>query len=147
MEQIAELEARIARLEEQVAHVWRVGKVTGRDPAKATARVEVPDLRGGHLTYNLPILYPKTLKDQFYWLPDVGEHVVCLFAPTGAELGFVLGAFYSKADRPPTDNPDKYLIKFKDGAVMEYDRGAHDWQLTTPGTATIDAPGNLNLNP
>ena len=146
MEQFHDMEARLNRLEEQVAHVWRVGTVTGRDKDKGTARVEVPDLSGGFLSYDLPVLFQKTLKDQFYTMPDVGEQVVCIFAPTGAEQGFVIGAFYSDADQPPVADLDKTHITFKDGGIIEYDRKTGALLIDVPGDITLKG-ANIHLNP
>ena len=51
--------------------------VTNIDEKQATARVQFQD-SDGIPSYWLPVLQAKTLKDKFYILPDVGEHVVCL---------------------------------------------------------------------
>ncbi|HXN85804.1 MAG TPA: phage baseplate assembly protein V, partial [Candidatus Binataceae bacterium] len=87
------------------------------------------------LSYWLPVVVPKTQNDKAYWLPDVGEQVVCLMDDRD-EAGVVLGAIYSKVDSTPVQSADKYHLGFKDGTSMEYDRAAHVLALSfTDGTA------------
>ena len=84
---------------------------------------------------------PKTQNDKSYWIPDVGEQVVCLMDEYD-EAGAVLGAIYSSADIPPVQSADKYHISFKDGANMEYDRAAHALVVSLPSGATLNLSAN-----
>ena len=54
----------------------KFGIVTAINPLTAKARVEFAD--DNILSYWLPILQKKTLKDKFYSIVDVGEQVACL---------------------------------------------------------------------
>jgi hypothetical protein len=83
----------------------RVGTVTSVDPATATVRVQVRD-QDGLISHALPVIQRKTLKDKDFWLPDIGEHVACLFLPYGQEQGVCLGAIYSRIDTLPEDALD-----------------------------------------
>ncbi|WP_296663515.1 phage baseplate assembly protein V [Paraburkholderia sp.] len=87
------------------------------------ARVRLTDL-GNLRTMWLPIAYPKTQDDQCCWTYDNGEHVALLLDRRG-EDGVILGAIYSDVDRPPVTDPNKFVIRFKDGALLEYDRATH----------------------
>lgn len=113
-----------AAIQDALAQAIRVGEVVSTDPASATVRVKIHDA-DGLVTYPLRVLQHKTLHDQQYWMPDVNEHVMCLFLPYGAEQGFVLGAFYSAADTPPVSSQDKDHTVYKDGTWHEYDRDEH----------------------
>lgn len=120
---------RLEALEAVVMRMVRVGVVTSVAPGKGTVRVQLPDVHAGGaplLTRELPVRFDKTGQDKQYQMPDVGEHVVCLFLPTGQEEGCVIGAIYSEADTVPVADPDKRHISFQDGTWFEYDRSKHE---------------------
>ena len=138
---------RLARLEEVLAWLVRVGIVTGVDETRGTVRVQFGDA-DYLISYDLPVLFSKTHADKCIHMPDLGEHVTCIFLPNGQEEGFVLGAFYSKGDAVPVASRDKRHIKFKDGSWFEYDRAAHklsghvvggDAELIVDNTAKLTA--------
>jgi phage baseplate assembly protein V len=135
--------------------MFRVGLVKQQDLQTARVRVAFPD-RDQLLSYWLPLLFTKTQNDKSYWIPDVGEQVVCLMDEHD-EAGAVLGAIYSVVDPPPVESADKYHLSFKDGASIEYDRGAHALAVNLPSGATItlsaggasiavDAGGNIAVH-
>ena len=121
--------------------MYRVGIVKAQDAANARVRVTFPD-RDQMQSWWLPVVFAKAQNDKAYWIPDVGEQVVCTMDEYD-EDGAVLGAIYSSADRPPVTSADKLHWTFKDGAVFEYDRSAHSLQMSIPsgGTVTITANG------
>jgi phage baseplate assembly protein gpV len=102
---------------------FRVGIVKEQDSAQARVRVVFEEF-DQMLSYWLQVLASKTQDDKSYWMPDVGEQVVCLMDERD-EAGVVLGAIYSAADIPPVDSSDKYHLAFKDDTSIEYDRVAH----------------------
>lgn len=102
---------------------FRVGIVQAQDTANAKVRVVFPDY-DEMISWWLPVIFAKTQDDKFYWIPDIGEQVVCLM-DLRDEAGAVLGAIYSAADVPPVNSADKFHIAFKDGASFDYDRVAH----------------------
>ena len=109
----------------------KFGTVSASKPG--FARVRLPDADNMRTMW-LPIAYPKTQNDQVCWTYDNGEQVAVLMDGRG-EDGVILGAVYSEADPPPTDSSDKFIVKFKDGAVFEYDRATH--------TATLQGMQNV----
>lgn len=123
-----------------------------------TARIRVVFLDRDHMSsYWLPIVVPKTQNDKSYWIPDVGEQVVCLMDDHD-EAGAVLGSIYSTTDLPPVQSADKYHFSFNDGASFEYDRAAHTFSVSLPSPATlsvtasgasieIDTDGNIKVVP
>jgi phage baseplate assembly protein V len=121
--------------------MYRVGIVKAQDAANARVRVMFPD-RDQMESWWLPVVFTKTQNDKMYWIPDVGEQVVCMMDEYD-EDGAVLGAIYSSADRPPATSADKLHLTFKDGAAFEYDRSVHSLQMTIPngGTVAITANG------
>jgi phage baseplate assembly protein gpV len=122
---------------------FRVGIVQAQDTAKAKVRVVFPDY-DEMISWWLPVVFFKTQNDQAYWIPDIGEQVVCLM-DLRDEAGAVLGAIYSSADVPPVNSPDKFYLGFKDGARVEYDRVAHLLDLLFQDTTelTYDARAHL----
>lgn len=102
----------------------RVGVVSSSDPSRGTVRVELPD-DNNLVSFDLRVLVRKTHRDKDYWMPDVGDQVLCLFLPFGLEQGFILGAFYSGPDAVPVSSQDKRHVLFEDGTWLEYDRANH----------------------
>lgn len=127
--------------------IWRnlirVGRVSAVDPARATARVvfEAQEV----VSYDLPVIQRQTLRNKDYYLPDVGEHVVCIFLPTGNADGFILGAIYTDEDQPPASSQDKRVVQFEDGTRIEYDRASHTLTVNAVGPINIVAAGNVNV--
>ncbi|QND84159.1 Phage baseplate assembly protein V [Chromobacterium vaccinii] len=130
----------------------KYGTVSASKPG--FARVRLPDMDNMRTMW-LPIAYPKTQDDQACWTYDIGEQVAVLLDARG-EDGVILGAIYSEADPSPTSSRDKFMVRFKDGALLEYDRASHtltvsgvkkvvvqadaDIQLQAGGKVTVDAP-------
>ncbi len=121
-------------------NIVRVGLVSSVDPATGTVRVAFED---GLVSYDLPVIVPQTLKNKDYCMPDVGEHVVCLFLPPGNAQGFVLGAHYSSGDTPPVNDPNKRGTWFAEGTYVEFDRSTSTLAINCKGPITIKATGNV----
>ena len=113
----------------------RIGIVQAQDPSLGRLRVTFNEF--DHLlSYWLPVVMPKTQNDKAYWLPDIGEQVVCLMDAFD-EDGVVLGAIYSQADRTPVQSADKFHLGFKDATSVEYDRAAHLFAMKFSDSTTI----------
>jgi phage baseplate assembly protein V len=121
--------------------MYRVGIIKVQDTAKGRVRVAFPD-RDQMESWWLPVIFAKTQNDKLYWMPDLGEQVICLMDEYD-EDGVVVGSIYSSADTPPVTSADKLHWTSKDGATFEYDRAVHALQMTIPsgGTVTISANG------
>jgi phage baseplate assembly protein V len=135
--------------------LFRIGIVKAQDVTLGRVRVAFPDL-DQMTSWWLALVVPKTQNDKAYWMPDIGEQVVCLMDEK-LEDGAVLGAVYSQADSPPVQSADKFHLSFKDGATVEYDRAAHAFAMALPAGATlsinasgatieIDASGTVNVS-
>jgi phage baseplate assembly protein gpV len=125
----------------------RLGIVKEQDVSLARLRVIFNEF-DQMLSYWLPVVVPKTQNDKAYWLPDIGEQVVCLMDARD-EAGVVLGAIYSQADATPVQNADKFHLGFKDGTSIEYDRASHVLALSFEDSSafTYDSGGHaLTLN-
>ena len=122
---------------------FRVGIVQAQDTAHAKVRVVFPDY-DEMISWWLPVVYFKTQNDQAYWIPDIGEQVVCLM-DLRDEAGAVLGAIYSSADVPPVNSADKFYLGFKDGARFEYDRVAHLFDLLFQDNTELTYDARVHL--
>lgn len=142
----------VADLSKNLRDYIRVGEVSSIDPAKHTARVAFPD-DDGAVSYDLPVLCRNSLENSDFAMPDVGEDVLCVFLPGGAEDGFILGSFYAGEVTPPTVLPDQRMVIFQDGTIIRYDRGeAHALDIIVEDTTihidrkTIDTHGAETQN-
>ena len=122
----------------------RVGVVNSTDPKTSTVRVKFDD-DDGLISYDLRVLVRKVKKDQDYWMPDIGDHVLCVFLPFGLEQGFVLGSFYSSADTPPVDSQDRIHFQMQDGATFYYDRDESLLYISLPKDAQMEVENNLQV--
>lgn len=128
----------------------RIGEVSTVDPVKCTATVVFDD-EDGFVSDNLPIIQRNTQDVKDYWLPAVGEDVLCLFLPCGEEDGFILGSFYADEIEPPTSSETKRYTEYPDGTVIEYDWEAHELKVTGAKKIKVTAPdiefvGNLSVD-
>lgn len=131
------------------------GLVETVDTARAQVRVRFPG-RDNLVSFWMPVLQQRTMGDQYYWLPERGEQVYCLVDAEGVR-GVVLGAIYSDADLPPTDDADVRMVKFSDGTTVEYNRSAHrleiqvvggagaEIRVSSAGDVRVEAAGALHL--
>jgi phage baseplate assembly protein V len=136
--------------------VFRVGIVKSQDVQNARVRVTFPD-RNQLTSWWLPVGQRGCQNDKDFWMPDVGEQVVCDMDERD-EDGVVLCAIYSSADTPPAGmTSDKRHLTVKDNATFEYDRHTHALAVAIPNGGTvnitangatiqIDASGNITLH-
>ena len=116
----------------------RLGEVTSIDFANAKVRVTFDDEDG--MTSNwLPVMQRNTIANQDYWLPDIGEDVVCVFFKEGAEDGFVLGSIYAGDVKPPENNGDK-----RTQAPDEI--AADSKKITVSGSESVSVSGSQSVD-
>jgi len=122
---------------------FRVGIVQQQDTLRAKVRVVFPDY-DEMISWWLPVVFPKTQNDKAYWIPDIGEQVVCLM-DLRDEAGAVLGAIYSEADVPPVNSANQFHLALQDGTSIDYDRVAHVLDLIFQDTTQIKYDSNAHL--
>ncbi|MGO1068399.1 phage baseplate assembly protein V [Lysobacter sp. CA199] len=128
----------------KLANIIRLGTVAEVDHATARARVSSGDL----LTDFLPWSAGRA-GHRSQWSPlSVGEQVILVCPQGDTTGGFILGAFYSKANGAPEASAHKHVTRYRDGALIAYDDEAHALSATLPGggTATVSADGGLTIN-
>ena len=94
----------------------RAGTVSSVNPANSTARVEFDD-KDGTVSPELHIIHRGSGANKDYWLPDVGEQVVCLFANNDKNFstGWILGTYFTEKKPPQVNNQDIRRLDFSDG--------------------------------
>lgn len=136
---IRQLAVELADLRRRFENVARVGVIAEADYAAARVRVAI----GANKTAWLPWLTHRAGGDRTWHAPEVGEQVLVLSPSGDLAQGVVIpGIFY--AARPA--NAAAATVSrttFADGAVIEYDRAAHELKLTIPGKVTLNATGNV----
>lgn len=132
--------------------IAKIGEVSAVDPATCTARVVFDDDES-LVSSPLQIIQFNSLANKGYWLPDVGEDVVCLFMGTGVEEGFILGAVYAGDVKPPESNQDVRKTEFKDGNFFSYNRKDHVLSIkindvfieVKPGMVSVTTEGEADI--
>ena len=127
--------------------MFRVGIVQTQDIPNCRVRVTFAE-RNQMVSWWLPILRWGSQNDKDFWIPDIGEQVVCLMDEHD-EDGAVLGTIFSQVDQPPSSmTVDKRHLTAKDGSTFEYDRNSHTLAINvSPNSSTlnvtINGPANI----
>lgn len=116
----------------------RFGIVTQINPIIVQARVSFED--DDSISYWLPILQTKTLKDKFYSMPDIGEQVVCLM-DENSEDGVILGSIYSSVDTPKVTNENQISLNLENNSLINIDKNTDTLTITFKN---INLNGNIN---
>jgi len=116
--------------------IIRIGQVSSINPINSTVRVAFDDMQDDGtplVSYDLQMLYHRTVDCKNFTMPEVGEHVLCAFLPNGYQEGFVLGSYNTALNgqnsnlfyyREPENLIGKrhlYRTHYKDGTIIEYD--------------------------
>ncbi len=138
--------------------IIRVGIVSSINFENCTAKVTFED-RENIVTEEFPLIVPKTLKDKYYYMPDVGERVVVVFNPITSSKGFILGSYYCDTRKIPENlNENKAHVTFDDKTIVEYDREKHELyieikekgetsiNIKTASDIKINCEGNIKID-
>ena len=138
---------RLVELARRLANVVRPGVVAEADYAARLARVKFSE-EADALTGWLPWMAGRAGDDAAWWAPGVGEQVLLLAASGELHNAVILGALYSDAHPAPSGDPDKHLVRYSDGAEIEYDRANHVLRAVLPagGAAEIKAPDGVTIS-
>ncbi len=135
----AEIIADLADLRRRIANLQHFGVIVAADYPAARVKVTI----GAIVTEWLPWLTARAGGDRTWHAPEIGEQVM-VFCPSGdIGNGVVMPAIYSAAKPPNGAASTVHRTTYADGAVIEYDRAAHELKLTIPGKVTLNATGNV----
>lgn len=144
----SELELRIAAIENAQKNTVRVGKVSAVSEETGMVRVAFADCyskQGYQASAWLPVLVKQSKATKDFYMPDVDEHVLCLFIPGATENGFVLGSHYSSVDAPPAGSAGKRVVRFEDGTEIAYDKVSKTLSVAGQGPLSIQAAGPVTV--
>jgi len=112
----------------RIESVVRIGVINAVDHARPAARVKSGDI----LTDWLPWREGRAGDTRDWDPPTVGEQCL-LLSPSGeTAAGIILTGINCDAHPAPSNDPNKTLRLWKDGARLEYDHGAHEYLLDVP---------------
>ena len=129
---------------ETVSDMVHVGEVVSTNPGNCTARVKLSD-RDDFITSELQVRQAKTHKDQFYFMPDIGEMVICVFLGNGADAGFIIGSAYNRQDKPVYSGQNMAYVKFEDDTEFVYDKDKSQLYMNVEGDVDIDVKEAVTL--
>ena len=126
------------------SQMMRIGTVASVDAAAGTCRVSTGEITTG----DVPWLVPGAGSFSVWSCPRVGEQVLLLCPEGDLEGALVLRGLYSTAHPAPRQRIDTTLIRFPDGAELEYDEAAHTLNATLPsgGSAMLTADAGVTIN-
>lgn len=132
----------------QQSSAFKRGEVRELDPENARAKVEFLDEDGASsfwLSVNSSLASGSGSRT--YAMPEIGSQVHCLVDWRG-EDGVILGASYSKKDRPPANKATDIAMKLGGGLDFLYDKAAGTLWLKVPGVLTLQCGGStIELQP
>lgn len=133
----------MSEAQRKFSNAIRLGTVAEVDAAKALCRVRSGDVSTDWIPWSTGMAGSTII----WSAPSVGEQVI-LLCPDGDTHGAVaVRGLYSDANTAPSGSPDLHLIRFPDGAFLQYDNAAHALQAILPGggTARLQADGGITL--
>ncbi len=113
-----------------VKNLIRIGNVSAVHEADGTVEVTFPD-KNDIVTDPLPMLAFE------YYMPSVGDKVLCIFLGNGFEAGICLGKFFCNPHPAYAQNKDIYYKDFFGDASIQYNKATK--------TLSIDAD-NIIVN-
>ena len=136
---LQELAVELADLRRRFENVLCLGVIAEADYAAARVRVSIGALK----TTWLPWLTHRAGGDSTWHAPEVGEQVLVLSPSGDLAQGVVLPAIFYASHPANASAATVHRTTYADGAVIEYDRAAHELKLTIPGKVTLNATGHV----
>jgi phage baseplate assembly protein gpV len=123
--------------------VFKWGLVEEIDTNLIRAKVKILDRKNADqkafVSHWLPVLQIATFKNRVAWIPVKNQLVFCVFDEDFVD-GAIIGAAYSKADKPPTNSPDIFIIEFDDSTKIQYDKVKKEFLIDTKlGSISLQA--------
>lgn len=122
------------------------GIVSSQDAASGTVRVTRPD-KGDKVTGPMVVGVRGTKATKDFWMPAIGDQVLCLqlpnFSGKGVGEGWVLAARYSNVDASVESDPAVRSVHYADGSYIKNSGGAIE--IHASSSITLTAP-NIYIN-
>lgn len=128
-----------AELNRKIANIIKQGVIAESDPARALVRVQHGELTSDWLPYFVPFAGGVSVHRP----PSGGENCIIL-SPSGETAnGLVLCGMASASFPSPAQSADETVVKFPDGAIINYNHSAGQMTLKAVAEMTIDAPDTI----
>ena len=118
-----------------------IGIVSSYGKQAGTVVVTRPD-QEDRTSAELYIISRGTKETKDYWMPAIGDAVLCILLPNtsgnGPGEGFVIGAHYSDVDPPAESDTNTRSIRYKDGSYIVNKSGA--MEIHASKSLVITAP-------
>lgn len=134
----------VTELQRQLGNTIRLGTVAAVDLDGARCRVDTGEVQ----TDFVPWFVPRA-GDTIEWSAPVAGEQGVLLCPGGDTHGAVfLRGVYSDAFPAPDSEAGKHLVRYRDGALIQYDDAAHALTAVLPGGGTVEvtADGGVTIN-
>ena len=124
----------------------RTGTVASVNVANNTARVKFDD-KDGIASPELHILHRCSGKNKDYWVPDIGDQVLCIFNNNDKNFstGWIMGSYFTETQPPQVQSKDIMRMDFADGSFIEVNRAAGSLTVNFTGPVVING-STINLN-
>lgn len=123
------------------------GKVSVVFPERATARVMFDDV--GMVSKELFVMVHRAVGQKDYWMPKLGDTVVCLFLPNGSD-GFIVGSYYGENDLlpggiNPSPDDDIRAVELENGNSFVFDGKKNELVIDGDNDLNIIVKTNINI--
>ena len=124
----------------------RTGTVSSVNVANNTARVKFDD-KDGIASPELHILHRCSGKNKDYWVPDIGDQVLCIFNNNDKNFstGWILGSYFTETQPPQVQSLDIMRMDFAGGSFIEVNRATGSLTVNFTGPVVING-STINLN-
>lgn len=125
----------LADLSQRVARMIRFGNITTVQASPPRCRVTFGTDPVTNLPHESGWLRLAGIADDSMstWrLPATGASVMVLSPGGEVNSGLVFPAGFTDDREPPSDKPEQYVTRFRDGAQIAYDAGQHEMQVSLP---------------
>ncbi len=133
---------RLADLSRRLESLIRTGTIAAVDLPAVRVRVA----SGGLTTQWLPWLEQRAASTSTWDPPVMGEQVLLLCPSGEPAAGVVLRGLHTDAAPPPSSSADEHVIRYPDGAVIQYNHASSALHVTGIKTATVKASELVTLN-
>ena len=119
----------------------RIGIVSAIDYARARVKCDFEELE---ITSDwLPVVQRGAGGARDYWMPAIGESVVCIYYSDGTEEGVVIGSYYPAGTPPPDSGSGVFYTVYPDGSSVTWDNG--DLVIEAKAAVSITAAGGVTI--
>lgn len=133
-------------VERMLRGMVRTGTVQSVNVVNNTARVVFDD-KDETVSPELHILHRCSGKNKDYWVPDVGDQVLCIFNNNDKNFstGWIMGSYFHEHHPPQVQSLDIMRFDWLDGSYIEYNRATHTLNVKIVGPININGEV-INLN-